>query len=142
MLPARALTERVIGPAIEVHRMTGPPMPESVDEGGLCHALGQAQIAVERQAGIPVTDKSARFDEGCRADILVDRRLIVDIGAVAKIAPAHDAQGPTHLRMSAASWRKRHQGSSPRESLSPRRRGRGPMRLRPERLATVSFRTI
>ena len=119
------MTERVIGLAIEVHRMTGPGMPESVVEGGLCHALGQAQIAVERQAGIPVTGKGARFDEGFRADTLVGRQLIVDIGAVAKIAPAHDAQGPTYLRMSAASWRKRHQGSSSPRKLVPAKAGAG-----------------
>jgi hypothetical protein len=54
---ARELTERVIGLAIEVHRLTGPGMLESVYEGCLRHELEQAGVAFERQAGIPVTYK-------------------------------------------------------------------------------------
>ena len=57
MLLARELTERVIGLAIEVHRLTGPGMLESVYEGCLRHGLEQAGVAFERQAGIPVTYK-------------------------------------------------------------------------------------
>ena len=100
MLLARELTERVIGLAIEVHRLTGPGMLESVYEGCLCHELEQAGVAFERQVGIPVTHKGVQFDEGFRADILVDRQLIVEVKAVAKIVPAHDARVLTYLRMS------------------------------------------
>ena len=100
MLLARELTERVIGLAIEVHRVTGPGMLEFVYEGCLCHELEQAGIPFERQAGIPVIYKGVKFDEGFRADILVDRQLIVEIKAVANIVPAHDAQVLTYLRMS------------------------------------------
>jgi hypothetical protein len=70
MLLARELTERVIGLAIEVHRLTGPGMLESVYEGCLCYELGQAGITFERQAGIPVAYKGDQFDEGFRADVL------------------------------------------------------------------------
>lgn len=100
MLLARELTERVIGLAIEVHRTTGPGMLESVYEGCLCHELEQAGIFFERQAKIPVTYKCIQFDEGFRADILVDRQVIVEIKAVSDIVPAHDAQVLTYLRMS------------------------------------------
>jgi GxxExxY protein len=57
MLLARELTERVIGLAIEVHRLTGPGMLESVYEGCLCHELQQAEIVFHRQVGIPVIYK-------------------------------------------------------------------------------------
>ncbi len=100
MLLARELTERVIGLAIEVHRLTGPGMLESVYEGCLCHELEQAGDAFERQVGIPVTQNGDQFDECFRADILVDRQLIVEVKAVAKIVPAHDARVLTYLRMS------------------------------------------
>jgi GxxExxY protein len=100
MLLARELTERVIGLAIEVHRLIGPGMLESVYEGCLCYELGQAGIAFERQTGIPVAYKGVQFDEGFRADILVDRQLILEIKAVASILPAHEAQLLTYLRMS------------------------------------------
>ena len=75
-------------------------MLESVYEGCLCHELQQAQIAFQRQAGIPVTYNGVQFDEGFRADILVDRQLIIEIKAVANLLPAHDAQVLTYLRMS------------------------------------------
>jgi GxxExxY protein len=100
MLLARELTERVIGLAIEVHRLTGPGMLESVYEGCLCYELGQAGITFERQAGIPVAYKGDQFDEGFRADILVERQLIIEIKAVATILPTRDAQVLTYLRMS------------------------------------------
>lgn len=51
MLMARELTEQVIGLAIDVHRLTGPGMLESVYEGCLCHELAQAGIPFERQVG-------------------------------------------------------------------------------------------
>ena len=100
MLLARELTERIIGLAIDVHRSTGPGMLESVYEGCLCHELEQANITFQRQAAIPVIYKGFRFDEGIRADILVDRQVIVEIKAVANLLPAHDAQVLTYLRMS------------------------------------------
>ncbi len=75
-------------------------MPESVYEGCLCHELQPAEIAFQRQAGIPVTYKGVQFDEGFRADILVDRQVIIEIKAVANLLPAHDAQVLTYLRMS------------------------------------------
>jgi GxxExxY protein len=100
MLLARELTEQVIGLAIEVHRLTGPGMLESVYESCLCHELEQAGINFERQVGIPVTYKGVRFDEGFRADILVGRQVVVEIKAVGKLVPVHDAQVLTYLRMS------------------------------------------
>lgn len=100
MLMARELTEQVIGLAIDVHRLTGPGMLESVYEGCLCHELAQAGIPFERQVGIPVTYNGVRFDEGFRADILVDRQVVVEIKAVANLPPVHDAQVLTYLRMS------------------------------------------
>lgn len=100
MLLARELTERIIGLAIEVHRTTGPGMLESVYESCLCHELTQADIAFERQVGIPVIYKGVQFDEGFRADILVDRQVVVEIKAVAKLIPVHDTQVLTYLRMS------------------------------------------
>lgn len=75
-------------------------MLESVYEGCLCHELEQAGIAFERQAGIPVFYKSVQFEEGFRADIVVDRQIIIEIKAAASIIPAHEAQLLTYLRMS------------------------------------------
>ena len=100
MLIAEQLTQRIIGLAIEVHRDTGRSLLESVYEQCLCYELRQAGLAFERQVGVPVLYKGIVFDEGFRADIVVDRKVIVEIKSVAAIQPAHESQLLTYLRMS------------------------------------------
>jgi GxxExxY protein len=100
MLIAEELTQRIIGLAIEVHRNTGRGLLESVYEQCLCFELRQADLPFERQVGIPVLYKGMVFDEGFRADILVDRKVIIEIKSVAAIQPAHESQLLTYLRMS------------------------------------------
>jgi GxxExxY protein len=100
MLLAEALTRRVIGLAIEVHRNTGRGLLESVYDRCLCHALSLAGIPFERQVGIPIQYKGVPLDDGFRADIVVDGTVIVEIKSVAAILPTHEAQLLTYLRMS------------------------------------------
>jgi GxxExxY protein len=100
MLLAESLTERVIGLAIEVHRHTGPGLLELVYEQCLCYEFGQAGLPFERQVGIPVTYKGVAVGEGFRADIVVDRKVILEMKAATAILPAHEAQLQTYLRMS------------------------------------------
>jgi GxxExxY protein len=100
MLVAESLTERIIGLAIEVQRNTGRGLLESVYEQCLCFEFGHAGIPYERQVGVPVTYKGMTMDEGFRADIVVDRRVILEIKAVAAIVPTHESQLQTYLRMS------------------------------------------
>ena len=100
MIENQQLTEPVIGAAIEVHRVLGPGLLESVYEQCLCYELHQAGLPFERQVGIPVTYKGLILNEGFRADIVVDRKVILEIKAVAAILPAHEAQLQTYLRMS------------------------------------------
>ena len=100
MLVEQSLTERIVGLAIEVHRNTGRGLLELVYEQCLCYELQQAGLPFERQVGIPVTYKGLILDEGFRADIVVDRKVILEIKAVAAILPAHEAQLQTYLRMS------------------------------------------
>ena len=100
MLVAGELTERVIGLAIVVHRHTGRGLLESVYERCLCYELEQAGLGFERQVVIPVVYRGISIGEGFRADIVVDRRVIVEVKAVAAIVAAHEAQLHTYLRMS------------------------------------------
>jgi GxxExxY protein len=100
MLLAEQLTEQVIGLAIEVHRHTGPGLLESVYEQCLCHELQQAGIGFQRQAPVPVIYKSIPIGDGFKADIIVERQVILEIKAVAAILPPHEAQLHTYLRMS------------------------------------------
>ena len=100
MLVADTLTRRIIGLAIEVHRNTGRGLLESVYEQCLCHELRQADIPFERQVGIPVTYKGTMLNDGFRADIVVDRSVILEIKVVATILSAHESRLLTYLRMS------------------------------------------
>jgi GxxExxY protein len=60
------LTERIIGAAIEVHKVLGPGLLESAYEGCLAHELSLANISFERQVPLPVTYKSLQLDCGYR----------------------------------------------------------------------------
>jgi GxxExxY protein len=101
MLLAEPLTDRVIGPAIEVHRHTGPGLLEleSVYEQCLCRELREAGVAFARQVAIPSVYKGVPVGGGFKADIVVACELILEIKAVTTILPIHEVQLRTCLRM-------------------------------------------
>lgn len=86
------LTEKIIGFAIEVHRHLGPGLLESTYEECLCHELKQNGIGFQRQVPLPVVYKSVRLDCGYRIDIVVENRVILEIKAVERRMPIHEAQ--------------------------------------------------
>lgn len=95
-----ALSERVIGLAVDVHRQLGPGLLESAYEGCLCFELSRDGIAHSRQVRLPVVYKDVRLDCGYRMDLVVETQLIVEIKAVERLLPLHDAQMLTYLRLS------------------------------------------
>ena len=94
------LSRRVIGCAIEVHRHLGPGLLESAYEECLSQELSLERIAHERQVALPITYKGHSVAAGYRLDILVERRLILEIKAIDRSAPVHEAQLLTYLRLS------------------------------------------
>jgi GxxExxY protein len=94
------LTERVIGLAIGVHRQLGPGLLESTYEECLCYELAQANFVFRRQVALPVVYKSVRLDCGYRLDVVVETRLILELKAVERLLPIHEAQVITYLRLS------------------------------------------
>ncbi len=99
MLSGDALTERIIGLAIDVHRHFGPGLLESVYEQCLSYELEHAGIPHECQALSPVVYKDIRLELGFRADIQVADEVIVELKSVERFSPVHDAQLLTYLRM-------------------------------------------
>jgi len=95
-----ALTNRVIGLAIEVHRALGPGLLESAYEECLCFELGSHGIPFRRQLPLPVVYKSVRLECGYRIDLLVADTLIVELKTVERILRVHEAQLLTYLRLS------------------------------------------
>ena len=94
------MTEKVIGLAIAVHRELGPGLLESAYEECLCYELKDRGIAFTRQVPLAVNYKGVRLDCGYRIDLIVDRTLLLEIKAVEKLLPIHDAQILTYLRLS------------------------------------------
>jgi GxxExxY protein len=95
-----ALTQRVIGLAIEVHRHLGPGLLESAYESCLCQELHQAGITFTRQQVLPVRYKGQELDCHYQMDVVVDSCLILEIKSVGAIHPIHEAQLLTYLRLS------------------------------------------
>ena len=93
------LSEKLIGAFIEVHRHLGPGLLESAYEQCVCHELSINGISFERQLPVPVTYKGVRLDCGYRVDLVVASRLIVEIKAVERLLPIHQAQVLTYLKL-------------------------------------------
>jgi GxxExxY protein len=100
VLEQHALTERVIGLAIEVHRTVGPGLLESVYRECMCLELRHANLEFQSEVMVPVIYKRNTIPLGFRADIVVESAVIIEIKAVVSLVPAHDAQILTYLRMS------------------------------------------
>lgn len=92
-----ALSERVIGAAIEVHRGLGPGMLEGIYEEAFVHELGLRGIEVQTQVELPLRYKGVVL-RGQRLDLLVERMLIIEIKAVESVAEVHLAQLVSYLR--------------------------------------------
>ncbi len=96
-----ALAFRVIGAAIEVHRVSGPGYLERVYEEALCVEFGLREIPFARQVPVAVLYKGHRVGEGY-LDYLVGEHLIVELKAVASLLPIHEAQMISYLRSKGA----------------------------------------
>jgi GxxExxY protein len=93
------LTHAVIGAAIEVHRELGPGLIESVYEVCLSCELEMRGIAHQYQVPLPVVYKGRQLDANFRLDILLPGQLILELKAVEKLLPVHEAQLLTYLRL-------------------------------------------
>jgi GxxExxY protein len=93
------LTYRIIGLAIQVHRHLGPGLLEKVYRTCLCQELAQADIPFESQMPLPVRYRGAILDCGYIADIIVYKRVILELKSVERALPLHEAQLLTYLRL-------------------------------------------
>ena len=93
------ITEAVIGAAIEVHRALGPGLLESAYIQCLCYELTLRKIPFELELPLPVVYKGIKLDCGYRVDMVVVGAVVVEVKAIEHIAPVHEAQLLTYLRM-------------------------------------------
>jgi GxxExxY protein len=98
------MTENEIGTivvdcSIKLHRELGPGLLESVYEVLLTHRLQAAGLSVKRQAQIPIEYDGIRFDEGFRADLIVEGRVLLELKSVERTTKAHQKQVLTYLKL-------------------------------------------
>ena len=88
-----------INSAITVHRELGPGLLESVYEVILADELRDRGLNVERQVPVAIRYKEMRFDEGFRADVVVEGKVILELKSVERITAAHRKQVQTYLKL-------------------------------------------
>ena len=90
----------VIDAAIKVHSALGPGLLEGAYEACLCHELRKRGLHVEHQLTLPVVYDGISIDLGFRIDVRVNRFVVVELKAVKKLLPIHDAQLLSYLKLS------------------------------------------
>jgi len=96
----RRVSGAIIGAAIEVHRTLGPGLLESAYEACLAYELTGRDLTVERQRSLLVVYKDVQLDCQYRLDMVVEGRVLLEIKAVERLLPLHQAQILSYLRLS------------------------------------------
>lgn len=101
--PTKASKDRtatIIGCAMRVHTYLGAGLLESVYEECLCHEMSRAGLSIERQVAVPVRYCGESLGPALRIDLVVERHVVVEVKAVERLLPVHDAQLITYLKLS------------------------------------------
>lgn len=93
------ITEAIIGAAIEVHRALGPGLLESAYCECLRRELSLRDVPFKSERALPLEYKGVRLECGYRLDLLVSNCVVVEVKAVESIAPIHEAQLLTYMRL-------------------------------------------
>ena len=93
------LAKEVVDAAFKIHTALGPGLLESVYASVLAYELQKRGLEVSCEHAIPVAYESLILDEGFRADLIVDNKLIVELKSLEKLAPVHFKQLLTYLRL-------------------------------------------
>ena len=89
----------IVNQCFWIHKKLGPGLLESVYEAILSYELEKAGLSIKRQQGIPVTYDNLKLDLGFRADIVVENKVIIELKSVEAIAPVHQKQLLTYLKI-------------------------------------------
>ena len=85
--------------AVQIHRELGPGLLETVYEIVLAKELERRGLKIKRQVSVPIVYRDIRFDEGFRADIIVEDKVILELKSLYQIAKVHSKQVLTYLRL-------------------------------------------
>ena len=99
MMTENEIAKVVVDAAYQVHVRLGPGLLEHVYEVVLVHELEKRGLRVVRQQPVPIEYESIRFDEGFRADVMVEEKVILELKSVETVARVHKKQLLTYLRL-------------------------------------------
>jgi GxxExxY protein len=94
------ITENIIGAAIQVHRTLGPGLLESAYMACLVYELRKRGLTAEEQRPVPLVYEEVKLECGYRMDLLVEQSVVVEVKSVEALAPIHEAQVLSYLRLS------------------------------------------
>ena len=89
----------IVDTAFHIHKKLGPGLLETVYEVVLAHGLKRRGLNIERQVPVSIVFEGLTFDEGFRADIIVEDKVIVELKSIEKVLPVHKKQLLTYLRL-------------------------------------------
>ena len=89
----------VVDCAVSIHRELGAGLLESVYEAVLARQLRKRGLSVSRQVVVPIEFDGEVYEEGFRADLIVEGKVIIELKSVGKVTPAHKKQTLTYLRL-------------------------------------------
>jgi GxxExxY protein len=93
------IAREIVDAALKIHKALGPGLLETVYEIVLAYELKKRHLRVERQRAIPIAYEELQFDEGFRADLMVEDKVIVELKSVETVLPKHKKQLLTYLRL-------------------------------------------
>ena len=95
----KELTDKIIGAAIEVHKVLGPGLLESAYQVCMERESGLRNIPFERLVALPLSYKGIDLDAGYVIDLVYDKRVVAELKAVERVIPVHEAQLLTYMRL-------------------------------------------
>jgi len=99
LLVEHDLTGEIVDSAIEVHRVLGPGLLESVYRTCLIHQLNAKGLKVDSEVPVAIRFKDLEIPTGYRADVIVEDRVLLELKAVERTLPLHEAQILTYLKL-------------------------------------------
>ena len=99
MMEIEEIAREIVDSGYKLHTELGPGLLESVYEIVLAKLLKDRGLSVERQKAVPIVFRGLQFDEGFRADLLVNGTVLVEVKSVEKALPVHGKQVLTYLRL-------------------------------------------
>jgi GxxExxY protein len=93
------IATQIVDAAYRIHKTLGPGLFEIVYEVTLAHELTKRGLNVVRQQAIPIKYDSIAFDEGFRADLIVEDKVIIEVKSIENVAKVHKKQVLTYLRL-------------------------------------------